>query len=131
MVTLDTELEHVKAYTMLEEARFEKRLSIEINADPEAKPRAEPDLTAHRGECGPSRGNAEGKRSRKGHRKRKTGGTIHEDRCDRQRTGNGLPDRPEPVRRGKSGTHRNRNDERAAETDLLIRKVQRTSDRDK
>lgn len=36
MVTLDTELEHVKAYTMLEEARFEKRLSIEINADPEA-----------------------------------------------------------------------------------------------
>ena len=35
MVTLDTELEHVKAYTMLEEARFEKRLSIEINADPE------------------------------------------------------------------------------------------------
>jgi len=26
----------VKAYTMLEEARFEKRLSIEINADPEA-----------------------------------------------------------------------------------------------
>lgn len=36
MVTLDTELEHVKAYMMLEEARFEKRLSIEINADPEA-----------------------------------------------------------------------------------------------
>ncbi|RHO04220.1 regulator of cell autolysis [Clostridium sp. AM22-16AC] len=36
MVMLDTELEHVKAYTMLEEARFEKRLSIEINADPEA-----------------------------------------------------------------------------------------------
>lgn len=36
MVTLDTELEHVKAYTMLEEARFEKRLSIEINADTEA-----------------------------------------------------------------------------------------------
>jgi len=35
MVTLDTELEHVKAYTMLEEARFENRLSIEIKAKPE------------------------------------------------------------------------------------------------
>lgn len=32
MVTLDTELEHVKAYTMLEEARFEDRLSVEICA---------------------------------------------------------------------------------------------------
>ncbi len=27
--------------------------------------------------------------------------TVHEDRRDRQRTGNGLPDRPEPVRRGE------------------------------
>lgn len=35
MVTLDTELEHVKAYTMLEEARFEDRLSVEIRADAE------------------------------------------------------------------------------------------------
>lgn len=35
MVTLDTELEHVKAYTMLEEARFEDRLSVEIKAKPE------------------------------------------------------------------------------------------------
>lgn len=34
MVTLETELEHVKAYTMLEEARFEERLSIEIKAKP-------------------------------------------------------------------------------------------------
>lgn len=32
MVTLDTELEHVKAYTMLEEARFEDRLSVKICA---------------------------------------------------------------------------------------------------
>ena len=31
MVTLDTELEHVKAYTMLEEARFEDRLSVEFH----------------------------------------------------------------------------------------------------
>ena len=44
MVTLDTELEHVKAYTMLEEARFEKRLSIEINADPEALRSCVPNL---------------------------------------------------------------------------------------
>lgn len=44
MVTLDTELEHVKAYTMLEEARFEKRLSIEINADPEALESCVPNL---------------------------------------------------------------------------------------
>lgn len=35
MVTLETELEHVKAYTMLEEARFEERLSIEIKARPQ------------------------------------------------------------------------------------------------
>ncbi len=35
MVTLDTELEHVKAYTMLEEARFEDRLSVEIRAEAE------------------------------------------------------------------------------------------------
>lgn len=35
MVTLDTELEHVKAYTMLEEARFEDRLSVEIKGKPE------------------------------------------------------------------------------------------------
>ncbi len=44
MVTLDTELEHVKAYTMLEEARFEKRLSIEINADPGALESCVPNL---------------------------------------------------------------------------------------
>ena len=44
MVTLDTELEHVKAYTMLEEARFEKRLSIEINADPETLRSCVPNL---------------------------------------------------------------------------------------
>lgn len=44
MVTLDTELEHVKAYTMLEEARFEKRLSIEINADPGALENCVPNL---------------------------------------------------------------------------------------
>ena len=114
MVTLDTELEHVKAYTMLEEARFEKRLSIEINADPEALRSCVPNLilqpivenAVHHG------GDAEGKRSRKGHRKRKTGGTVHEDRRDRQRTGNGLPDRPRACTAGKSGTHRNRNDER-------------------
>ena len=36
MVTLETELEHVKAYTMLEEARFEERLSVNICADPAA-----------------------------------------------------------------------------------------------
>ena len=41
----DTELEHVKAYTMLEEARFEKRLSIEINADPEALKCCVPNLS--------------------------------------------------------------------------------------
>lgn len=35
MVTLDTELEHVKAYTMLEEARFEDRLSVEFKVRPE------------------------------------------------------------------------------------------------
>ena len=44
MVTLDTELEHVKAYTMLEEARFEKRLSIEVNADPQALRSCVPNL---------------------------------------------------------------------------------------
>ena len=122
MVTLDTELEHVKAYTMLEEARFEKRLSIEINADPEALRSCVPNLILQ-----PIVENA----VHHGAMQREKGGTVHEDRCDRQRTGNGLPDRPEPVRRGKSGTHRNRNDERAAETDLLIRKVLRTPDRDK
>lgn len=36
MVTLDTELEHVKAYTMLEEARFEDRLSVEFQVEPGA-----------------------------------------------------------------------------------------------
>lgn len=36
MVTLDTELEHVKAYTMLEKARFEDRLSVEFEVEPEA-----------------------------------------------------------------------------------------------
>lgn len=35
MVTLETELEHVRAYTMLEEARFEDRLSVEIQAGQE------------------------------------------------------------------------------------------------
>ncbi len=35
MVTLDTELEHVRAYTMLEEARFEDRLSVKICAGAE------------------------------------------------------------------------------------------------
>lgn len=35
MVTLETELDHVKAYTMLEEARFEERLTIDIKAKPE------------------------------------------------------------------------------------------------
>ncbi len=33
MVTLETEIEHVKAYTMLEEARFDDRLSVEFCAD--------------------------------------------------------------------------------------------------
>lgn len=35
-VTLETELEHVKAYLMLEEARFEEHLKIRIEAEPEA-----------------------------------------------------------------------------------------------
>lgn len=35
MVTLDTEVEHIKAYTMLEKARFEDRLSVEFEAEPE------------------------------------------------------------------------------------------------
>ena len=34
-VTLETELEHVKAYLMLEEARFEEHLKIRIEAEPE------------------------------------------------------------------------------------------------
>lgn len=34
-VTLETELEHVKAYLMLEEARFEDHLKIQIEAEPE------------------------------------------------------------------------------------------------
>ena len=63
MVTLDTELEHVKAYTMLEEQRFEKRLSIEINADRRLFEAVfEPDLTAYRGERGSSRGRCRGKK---------------------------------------------------------------------
>lgn len=33
-VTLETELEHVKAYLMLEEARFEEHLKIKIEAEP-------------------------------------------------------------------------------------------------
>ena len=32
MVTLETELEHVKAYVMLEEARFEERLRVSVEA---------------------------------------------------------------------------------------------------
>lgn len=35
MVTLDTELEHVKAYTKLEEARFESRLQVVFEAENE------------------------------------------------------------------------------------------------
>ncbi len=35
MVTLETELEHVRAYVMLEEARFEEHLSVTIEAEPE------------------------------------------------------------------------------------------------
>lgn len=35
MVTLETELDHVKAYTMLEEARFEDQLSVKFEAKPE------------------------------------------------------------------------------------------------
>lgn len=35
MVTLETELEHVKAYVMLEEARFEDRLKVKVEARPE------------------------------------------------------------------------------------------------
>lgn len=35
MVTLDTEVEHIKAYTMLEKARFEDRLSVEFETAPE------------------------------------------------------------------------------------------------
>ena len=36
MITMEMELEHVKAYLMLEEARFEEHLQVEIKADPEA-----------------------------------------------------------------------------------------------
>lgn len=35
MVSLETELEHVKAYLMLEEARFEEHLKVKIDASPE------------------------------------------------------------------------------------------------
>lgn len=35
MVTLETELDHVKAYVMLEEARFEDHLKVKIDAGPE------------------------------------------------------------------------------------------------
>lgn len=35
MVPLETELEHVKAYVMLEEARFEEHLKVKIDAKPE------------------------------------------------------------------------------------------------
>lgn len=35
MVTLETELEHVRAYVMLEEARFEDHLSVSIEAEPD------------------------------------------------------------------------------------------------
>lgn len=35
MVTLDTEVDHIKAYTMLEKARFEDRLAVEFEAEPE------------------------------------------------------------------------------------------------
>lgn len=35
MVTLDTEIEHIKAYTMLEKARFEERLSVGFDVAPE------------------------------------------------------------------------------------------------
>ena len=35
MVPLETELEHVRAYVKLEEARFEDRLSVRISAEPE------------------------------------------------------------------------------------------------
>ncbi|WP_448860907.1 LytS/YhcK type 5TM receptor domain-containing protein [Clostridium sp.] len=35
MVTLETELDHVRAYVMLEEARFEEHLSVTIEAEPE------------------------------------------------------------------------------------------------
>jgi len=35
MVPLETELEHVRAYVMLEEARFEDRLAVDIDAGPE------------------------------------------------------------------------------------------------
>lgn len=34
MVSLETELEHVRAYVMLEEARFEEHLSVTIEAEP-------------------------------------------------------------------------------------------------
>lgn len=34
MVPLETELEHVRAYVMLEEARFEEKLKVTIKADP-------------------------------------------------------------------------------------------------
>ena len=35
MVSLETELEHVRAYVMLEEARFEDHLTVKIEAEPE------------------------------------------------------------------------------------------------
>lgn len=34
MVSLETELEHVRAYVMLEEARFEEHLSVTLEAEP-------------------------------------------------------------------------------------------------
>ncbi|MDD6212503.1 MAG: LytS/YhcK type 5TM receptor domain-containing protein [Clostridiales bacterium] len=36
MIPLEQEISHVKAYLMLEEARFEERLKVEIDLDPEA-----------------------------------------------------------------------------------------------
>ncbi len=36
MIPLEKELAHVKAYLELEEARFEERLTVKINVDPDS-----------------------------------------------------------------------------------------------
>ena len=90
---------------------------------------AEPDPSADRGECSPPWRNAERKRRWKGHRERQAGGKINPDRCDRQWTGNRLPDHPEPVRRREGGAHRDRHDECPAASDRDLRKRTWAADR--